>query len=253
MKTETKNTAETEILTEDSLSEHVYQQVKNKIIFFHYEPGQFLTETMLASEYQVSKMPVKLAMRKLKKEGWLVANFRQKTRVKDITENDIRCIYEFRFLIENNALDLVFQKQLAAKYADLLGEKLMQVKAKSDDPQCYLITERTIHVALVSVYENERISNVYSHLQDEIIRISYMANMSESSVGDTSYTYRPFKSWQSLIEYLRAGEYLLAKQELLDHLQLGQKKAMQALEKWQQMRHEAKTEIVLPIKIVKGD
>jgi len=236
MKTETKNTAETEPLTEDSLSEYVYQQVKHKIIFFHYEPGQFLTETMLASEYQVSKMPVKLAMRKLKKEGWLDANFRQKTRVKDITEKDVRCIYDFRSLIEYHALDLVFQKQLATAYADRLAKNLIQVRAKCNDPQCFLLAERTMHVALISVCENERISNVYANLQDEIIRISYLANMSQSVIGDTSYTDIPFKSWQSLIEYLRAKEYLLAKQELMDHLQLGQKKALQALEKWQQMR-----------------
>jgi DNA-binding GntR family transcriptional regulator len=242
MNIEVNKDAKTWSHTESSLSEYVYQQVKQKIIYLQYEPEQFLTETMLSSEYQVSKMPVKLAMRKLKKEGWLSADFRRKTRVKGITEKDIRSIYDFRFLIENHALDLIFQKQLVSVYADRLEENLMQAQAKSDSIKSYLLAERTMHAALNSVYENERISDVYSNLQDEIIRISCQALISQSIDGNLAYADVAFKSWQFLIEHLRARNYILAKRELLDHLQLGQRNSLQALEKWQQTKLISKTE-----------
>ncbi len=227
----------TDSFAENSLTEYVYQQVKNKIIFLHYKPDQFLTETMLSSEYQVSKMPVKMAINELIKEGWLIADFRKKTKVKGITKKDILSIYDFRSLIENYAIDIVFQKQLAITQAKRLEKILPELQNNRDNPQSYLLSERTMHATLISVCENERITNVYDNLQDEIIRISHLSQINQSINKNTEYINIPIESWQSLIGHIRSKEYLLAKRELMDHLQFGRQNALHALEQWQQINH----------------
>lgn len=232
------NIREKDPSSENSLTEYVYQQVKHKIIFFNYMPDQYLTETMLSTEYQVSKMPVKLAINELIKEGWLIADFRKKTKVKGITKKDILSIYDFRSLIENYALDLVFQKQLAITQAKRLEKILPQLQSFRDIPQSYLLSERIMHTELINVCENMRITNVYANLQDEIIRISHLSHINQNAIKAAEYTNKPIESWQSMIGHLRAKEYFLAKRELMDHLEFGQRNALNALEKWQQVQHK---------------
>jgi len=219
---------------ERSLSDWIYNQVKEKIIFFQYEPGQFLTETMLASVFQVSKMPIKIAISQLESEGWVTTNFRCKTKVKGISEEDIKNIYDLRSLLEHHALDLIFQKQLALAYAVRLSHNLTRVYSNRNDRHSYLLAERSMHSELISICENKRISTIYNNLQDNIIRISCLIYSGQSVENSVSYTNTAINTWNNLIGHLRAKKYTQAKKQLSDHLELGQYYAELGFQKWYQ-------------------
>ena len=156
---------------EESTSTLVYKQIKNKILKLEYAPGSFLTEAKLAEEYGVSRMPVRIAIQKLSSEGWLVSDFRRKLRVKEITKKSIVDIYALREILETRALQKIFEDNLTWKYSFIIEEKLLHMRAAGNHYYEFLCADSELHFALIRVFENDRIEQMYYSICDEIIRI----------------------------------------------------------------------------------
>ncbi|WP_130862482.1 GntR family transcriptional regulator [Bacilliculturomica massiliensis] len=157
--------------TEESLSTQVYKKIKNKILDLSYPPGSFLTEAKLSEEYSVSRMPIRIAIQKLSCEGWLLSDFRRKLRVKDIDKKIIKDIYQLREILETRALQKIFEDDLTWKFSFVTEEKLLKMKAARDNYYEYLCADAEFHFALISVFENDRIEQMYNTVCDEVIRI----------------------------------------------------------------------------------
>lgn len=73
---------ETKITTKgsDSLSELVYQRIKNDIFDFKLMPGERFTESEVAKAYDVSRTPIRQALYRLQQEGYVDVSFRSGDR-----------------------------------------------------------------------------------------------------------------------------------------------------------------------------
>ena len=56
---------------QQSLKTQIYQLIKKRILDETYPEGQILTERKLADELNVSRTPVRSALQRLQKEGWI--------------------------------------------------------------------------------------------------------------------------------------------------------------------------------------
>lgn len=155
---------------EESVSVRIYQEMKRKILDAEYMPGALLTEGKLAAEYGVSRMPIRFAVQKLSGEGWLVPDDRRRLRVKDITRKSIEDIYSFREIMETRALQKIFEDDLTWDYSYLIEEKLLQMRRARDDYYAYLIADCEMHFTLITVFNNDRIKDIYYPICDELVR-----------------------------------------------------------------------------------
>ncbi|WP_080848151.1 GntR family transcriptional regulator [Cytobacillus gottheilii] len=79
-----------------------YKSIREAIILGRYEPGMRLGEETLARELNLSRTPIREAIKQLEAEG-LVVPFKRGVGVRNFTKEDIKEIYDLRSLLESYA------------------------------------------------------------------------------------------------------------------------------------------------------
>lgn len=82
----------------------VYEAIKQRILDGRYQPHEYIRETSVAKELDVSRTPVREALRELVTEGWLEAIPHHGARVSAWTEKDAQEVFEIRLLLEPLAI-----------------------------------------------------------------------------------------------------------------------------------------------------
>lgn len=93
-----------------TLTEQIYEKIRQDIYMFQLPDDEFLTETALAARYQVSKAPVREALYRLCREGMMISYPRRGYRIAMITEEEYEEIRQIRYLNECAAIDLLLKK-----------------------------------------------------------------------------------------------------------------------------------------------
>jgi DNA-binding GntR family transcriptional regulator len=101
-------------LTAESLVELAYGSIRESIIAGRFQMGEHLIESRIADELEVSRGPVREALRRLGQEGLVEERPRRGTFVCEISADDFVDIYNVRIAIETAAVRLV-----AGMHADL--------------------------------------------------------------------------------------------------------------------------------------
>lgn len=84
----------------------VHEALKQRILDGTYRPHEFVREAAVASELNVSRTPVREALRELVSEGWLEAIPHQGARVSAWTEKDAMEVFELRLVLEPMAVGM---------------------------------------------------------------------------------------------------------------------------------------------------
>lgn len=82
----------------------VHEAIKQRILEGRYRPHEFIREAAVAAELDVSRTPVREALRELVSEGWLEAMPHQGARVCAWTEEDAQEVFELRLVLEPMAV-----------------------------------------------------------------------------------------------------------------------------------------------------
>lgn len=86
-----------------NLTTKVYNLIRNDILRGVYAEGSAITENSLAAEYNVSRTPVREALRQLEQNELVVLIPNKGAVVQGISLNDLMDVYEIRTLIEGEA------------------------------------------------------------------------------------------------------------------------------------------------------
>ena len=116
-----------------SLADQAYEIIKTNIINLTYPPGMPLTESMLSEELHMSRNPIRAAIRTLQSEGLIVSDYHKSMTVKEITDKDIRDIYQLRELLESIAFHQIFEEGKAEEYSYRIEEKVIRMCAAEND------------------------------------------------------------------------------------------------------------------------
>lgn len=210
----------------ESLSELAYNYIKNNILNLTYLPGSILTESGLAAELNISRMPIRTAVIALENEGLLTSEHYKSIKVKEITRKDILEIYQLRELLEVNALKMIFDLKKTYEYSYRIEEKVVRMKAAQNDSYKWEKADTEFHMEIVSVYENERINRIYSNNQNELVRIGILSKKSKDHVEHI------IKRLYEFVEYVRNDSYEKALEILMiDHITSGKDMALKQVEK----------------------
>lgn len=87
-----------------SLHEQTYQTLRNSILAGDLVSGDRLVETQLAQQLQVSRTPIREALRQLQREGLIVADSGGGLRVTAISAADAAQLYDCRTALEQLAI-----------------------------------------------------------------------------------------------------------------------------------------------------
>jgi len=109
----------------------VYRALKKAILSGHYPPGCVLIQENLCREFRISRTPVRDAITHLQAEGLVVAIPNKGVLVRELSQKDVRDIYEVRLLLESAAASDAASKVNKKEITGIL-EELLQLKSRKD-------------------------------------------------------------------------------------------------------------------------
>src|SRR5690606_36227986 len=89
----------------DNLADRVYQAIKEDIFEFRLQPGTRFTETEVARRTAASRTPVRPALYRLQREGYLEVYFRNGWRVRPFDFDYFEELYDVRIVLELAAVE----------------------------------------------------------------------------------------------------------------------------------------------------
>ena len=110
-----------------SLRVKAYQTIKDKIIRLELKPGEKISENDMAEELNVSRTPVREALRMLEQEKIVVSNEGFGFAVRRFTLQDIEEYYALRIIIEDFAMTLAVKK-ITAEEIRLLKANIVECR-----------------------------------------------------------------------------------------------------------------------------
>lgn len=149
-----------------SLSDRVYAELKKALNNGRYQPGESLREEAVAAWLQVSRTPVREALRRLASENLLVTTHRG-LAVPQLSEDQIFELYAMRGVLEGAAA------ALAARYAsaveiDFLNRLLEEQAAAGDDADKLVRINKDLHNCIYRAARNRYLLRTLTSLQDEL-------------------------------------------------------------------------------------
>ena len=207
------------------LREVVFKTLRHAIIRGELPPGDRLMEEKLAKNLEVSRTPVREAIRMLELEGLVVMLPRKGAEVARITVTDLQEALEVRMAIEDLSV------RLASMRIDDEGKKrLIQAKEAFDaallkkDVVKIVEKDERFHDVIFEATKNRRLINLAHSLREQVYRYRY------EYVKDFSSHDKLSREHARITEAILAGDVVKAQQSMRGHINDQLQRIMEMIE-----------------------
>ena len=202
-----------------SVADQVYAVLRERIATGEIERGSRLHQEDLASEFGVSRTPVREALRKLAAEGLVDLFANRGARVATATPEQLRSSYETRLVVEPGAARIAAERRLPAAISQMRAAIRDEEMAGRSAPKLFK-ANRDFHLALVEGTGNPELVKFMEHVWiGRIGATLYASRMDPSGLKADSAAH------VSIADAIEAGEGELADDLTRGHL----KRAMDLL------------------------
>ncbi|MFN2746669.1 MULTISPECIES: GntR family transcriptional regulator [Bacillus] len=144
-----------------SYYDQVHHYLKDMIIKGEYQPGERIYESQIARELEVSRSPVREAIRTLEQEGLLFVDDKSRITVYEPTIKDLEDIYQCRQALESLAVSLA-TRLASAETLDLIADTLREAnhqfeKQNGESANALLHLNTKFHDLIIEASENVRL------------------------------------------------------------------------------------------------
>ena len=143
-------------------SAQVVVGLRQAIVSGRLEPGTRLREAELSKELGVSRSPVREALRVLEAEGLVKLTPNKGAFVTQLSQKDLKEIYELRVLLEVHAIRVACKKMTHKNLEEMkviLDE--MEKRLQNRDYLGYLMVSHEFHEYYIQKCKNERLYNLF--------------------------------------------------------------------------------------------
>lgn len=154
-----------------SRTEAVLESIKHAILTGELKPGQALVEADLAEQLEVSKTPVREALKTLAGSGLVIMSPYKGAAVREVDEAHARGVYDMRLLLEPAAA----ARSTAAGRIAPGAEEALQRADRAADTADRSLANRAFHRALYSGCGNPLLVKSLDELRDQTALLSSAA------------------------------------------------------------------------------
>ena len=184
--------------------EKIANQMRIDLIKGNFMAGEKLAEKDLAEQFGASRSSVRTALQILSNEGLLRTLPNGRREVIEFTEKQLKDLYDVRWLIENQALTLLFEKEQTVhpKLAQALGEIEMKYRSSSLNMD-WNDLDVSYHRNLVASADNMFLTNAW----EGCVQLWYaMLNFGHPVRTGTQYASEFFGTHRHIYEMILAGD-----------------------------------------------
>jgi DNA-binding GntR family transcriptional regulator len=171
----------------DNLAGRIYAQLKADIGEFRLLPGDRFSEGDVAERMAASRTPVRQALHRLEREGYLEVRFRSGWQVKAFDFDHFEELYELRIVLELEAV-----RRHCARPADEQPEALQRLSRTwlvqprvEDGPEVSRLDEE-FHCQLVEAAGNREMARIHREVSEKI-RIIRRLDFTQAPRIDATY------------------------------------------------------------------
>ena len=174
-----------------TLSQRVYEHLRDEILADHLLPGTELSEVALSKELAISRGPIREAMGRLSAEGLITMRPRRRAEVRSLTPQELIDAYQVREALEVMAVRLAIPRVTEPDLARL--DQLMERMAGhiSDGAvREFFAANVSFHELLCELSGNPKLQEVHHRLEGEIGRFQSRTLALRGSMDDSLTEHR---------------------------------------------------------------
>ena len=202
------------VAVRDTLSEKVYKAFKRDIIRGVYQPGEPLTEKVLAKRYKSSRTPVRESALRLQQERLLRIVPNRGYFISKLTLRELNEIYEYRTAVECAAAELAATKggdpELLARLIELA-----ETSYRTDSRESYMHfieADTSFHLGIARLSRNQMLVRAVSEARSQMERIMYAA------IDIDYYGEVPALEHTEIMKAIQERNPEMARKRMYDHI-----------------------------------
>ena len=193
-----------------AMGEQISHKLRVDIISGAIEDGTHLSEDSLATRFDVSRGPVRDALRQLESEG-LVENRRKRLYVSFRGQRDIEELYSLRESLESMALRLAIERTDADGWQEVQHlVDAMAVAAESGNTEAFDLADMEFHTSFYRLSEHRRLAEAWRPYQRTFEVLLDMSNTADMHAAVIDH--------QKFLDVVTAGDADAAVDHLREHL-----------------------------------
>ncbi|WP_054968546.1 GntR family transcriptional regulator [Alicyclobacillus ferrooxydans] len=152
-----------------TLSEGVESIVRKMILLGDLVPGERINEVQLAEQLEMSRGPVREALRRLQAEGLVTYHAHRGTFVAELSDKDAEEVYKLRALLEVGAVKAALPN-FREKHLGHLREIVSRFEAAclNEDISAMIQADLDFHHLIVQLSGNGRLVDMYQSLDTQL-------------------------------------------------------------------------------------
>lgn len=155
----------------ENLAERIYLQLKDDIFEFRLLPGDRFSEGEIAERMAASRTPVRQALYRLEREGYLEVYFRSGWQVKPFDFAHFEELYEVRIVLELEAVKRLCERpndELPDALEQLRRTWMVQPEVRLQDGREVSRLDERFHCQLVEAAGNREMARLHAEISEKI-------------------------------------------------------------------------------------
>ena len=176
-----------------TLGDAAYLRLKDELFAFRLLPGERFSETAMAARLGMSRTPLRQALARLQREGYLDMDAKSGWSVRLLDFEQFDHLYDLRLVLETAAVRRLCEGDAGSGAGGMRGalDTLREVwlvppAERLDDAQRVAEMDEAFHMALVAAAGNPEMARVH---RDVTERIRILRRLDFSSAGRVACTY----------------------------------------------------------------
>ncbi|TAP28392.1 GntR family transcriptional regulator [Arthrobacter sp. S41] len=199
------------VATDTSLLSRLRQMIVTGAVM----PGALLAETALAQEFEVSRTPIREALKQLEREGLVEVRARVGTFVRKPTQREIHEMFELKESFEGLAAGLLAKRGPVPELEHLKENVARSQQAvEHGDAQEYSQLVHDFHSTLVAGADNRKLSEHYDLLMNQL---AYQRIVSQT-LSQPGRLQNSVKEHQAIIDAISSKDPLAAELVMRRHV-----------------------------------
>lgn len=210
------------VATRKGTTRVAYAQIRRAIVEGRYRPGQRLVEQRIAEEFELSRTPVREALRQLEADGLVRHEANRGAAVRDVTVEEVADLYDLRARLEAYAAELAAERieppELDRLDAGIIAFGTALTGSWTDDLERLRAIDaanREVHDAIIGGAHHERLARLLERTVDVPLVFQAFRQF------DRAQTERSHLFHQLIRDSIAAGDGQRASSLMAEHIKLG--------------------------------
>ena len=170
-----------------NLTERIYRQLKQNIFDFQLLPGDRFTESEVAERMSASRTPVREALARLEREGFVQVSFRSGWQVQPFDFEQYEQLYDVRIVLELAAIERLCEQASAPELEPLRNIWMVAPDQRLEDGPAVCALDERFHQRLVEATGNLEMARIH---HDVTQRLRFVRRIDFTQPARIEATYR---------------------------------------------------------------